>query len=211
MTLRVLVACEFSGKVRRAFRALGHEAWSCDLLPSDDNSVYHITGDVLTVLERKSSRWDLLIAHPPCTYMTNSGVCHLHKDTSRWPKLFEAARFFNTLMDAPIHRIAVENPIMHKYAKALIRDRHQDQVVQPWMFGHAEKKATCLWLKNLPPLVPTDNVKEQLNALPKSKAQRLHWLPPSKDRWKLRSETYQGIADAMASQWGSERQLKLAV
>jgi hypothetical protein len=129
-------------------------------------------------------------------------VTWLHKDPSRWAKLDEAAHFFKELLDAPIPHIAVENPIMHKYAKERIGGVKQTQVIQPWMFGHPEQKATCLWLKNLPPLVPTNNVKAEMDALPYNQRQRLHYLPPSADRWKLRSTTFQGIADAMAEQWG---------
>ena len=197
--MRVLVACEYSATVRDAFRAKGHAAYSCDLLPTDGDPAYHYQGDVFDVLD---SPWDLLIAHPPCTYMTNSGVVWLHKDPSRWEKLDEAAKFFKALLDAPIERIAVENPIMHKYAKERIGGIKQTQVIQPWMFGHMEQKATCLWLKNLTPLVPTNDVKEAMLALPDNQRQRLHYLPPSADRWKLRSTTYKGIAQAMADQWG---------
>jgi hypothetical protein len=194
--MKVLVACEYSGVVRDAFIKKGHDAVSCDLLPTDMQGP-HIQGDVLKILDKG---WDLMIAHPPCTYLCNSGVMWLHKDKSRWQKLEEAIAFFNVLRTADIPKIAVENPIMHKYAKAHIP--HQTQVIQPYMFGHPEKKATCLWLKNLVPLIETKNVKEEMLKLPKREAQRLHYLPPSKDRWKLRSTTFQGIANAMAEQWG---------
>lgn len=187
--MRVLVACEYSGRVRDAFIKKGHDAWSCDLLPTDAEGP-HIQGDVLNLLNQK---WDLMIAHPPCTYLCNSGVVWLHRDDSRWEKMRDGAKFFKLLMQANIPRIAVENPIMHKYAVEIIGKR-QDQVIQPWQFGHGETKATCLWLKNLPALMPTKIVS--------GREQRLHYLPPSKDRWKLRSTTYQGIADAMAEQWG---------
>ena len=196
--MRVLVACEYSGKVREAFRKKGHDAWSCDLLPADDNSPYHYQGDVSDII---NDGWDLLVGHPPCTYLCNSGVSWLHKDASRWDKMRDGAEFFKMLWDCDIPRIAIENPIMHKYAKNIIGSQ-QTQTVQPWMFGHAESKATCLWLKGLEPLIATNNVKAEWQSLPKKQAQRLHMLPPSKDRWKLRSETYQGIADAMAEQWG---------
>jgi len=196
--MKILVGCEFSGIVRSAFRNKGHNAWSCDLLESEDNSPYHIQEDLLSIL---NNGWELAIFHPPCTYLTNAGVCHLHKDKSRWDCMREGAVFFKALLDAPIPRIAIENPIMHKYAIEII-GRRQDQLIQPYMFGHPEKKATCLWLKGLPPLVPTNNVKEEMLLLPKNKQQRLHYLPPSKDRWKLRSMTYPGIAMAMAEQWG---------
>lgn len=197
--MRVLVGCEYSGRVRQAFRDLGHDAWSCDILPAEDCSEFHIQGDVIPLL---SEGWDLAIFHPPCTYLTNSGVCHLHKDESRWDKLDDGAAFFKLLLDAPIDKICIENPIMHKYAKERIGGVKQSQVIQPWMFGHAEQKATCLWLKGLPMLKPTNNVKEEMMLLPKNQRERLHYLPPGPDRWKERSRTYQGIADAMSIQWG---------
>lgn len=197
--MRVLVACEYSGKVRDAFRAKGHDAMSCDILPTDVDGP-HYQGDVRDII---NDGWDLMVAHPPCTYLTNSGVTWLHKDPSRWAKLDEGAAFFKSLLDAPIPRIAVENPIMHKYAKERIGGVKQSQVIQPWMFGHMEQKATCLWLKGLPLLKPTKDVKAEMMALPDNERQRLHYLPPSEDRWKKRSETFQGIADAMAEQWGA--------
>ena len=197
--MRILVACEYSGRVRDAFIRHGHEAMSCDILPTD-NPGPHYQGDVRDILD---DGWDLMVAHPPCTYMTNSGVTWLHKDPTRWAKLDDAAAFFKMLLDAPIEKIAVENPIMHKYAKERIGGVKQTQVVQPWMFGHMEQKATCLWLKNLPPLVPTNNVKAEMLQLPDNERQRLHYLPPSADRWKLRSTTYMGVAEAMANQWGA--------
>lgn len=197
LPLRVLVACEYSGTVRDAFAARGHDAMSCDMLPTDKPGK-HYQGDVRDVLD---DGWDLMIAHPPCTYMTNSGVTWLHRDPTRWAKLDDAAAFFRLLLNAPIPRIAIENPIMHKYAKERIGGVKQSQVIQPWMFGHMEQKATCLWLKNLPLLQPTNNVRAEMMNLPNNERQRLHYLPPSKDRWKLRSTTYQGIADAMAISW----------
>lgn len=196
--MKILVACEYSGRVRDAFVAMGHNAMSCDLLPSDSKGV-HYTGDVFDL---DLSEFDLMIAHPPCTYLSNSGVCHLHKDASRWPKMFDGAEFFRKLLEAPVKRIAIENPIMHGYAKKLIGGVQQSQVIQPWMFGHTEQKATCLWLKGLDKLKQTNNVRDQMMALPKRERERLHYLPPSKDRWKIRSTTYQGIANAMAEQWG---------
>lgn len=202
--MKVLIACEFSGTVRDAFLKRGHKAVSCDLLPSESDKGAHIQGDVLQVLDAK---WDLLIAHPPCTFLTNAGVTWLYnkdksKNEKRWADMKKAAKFFKKLLDAPIAKIAVENPIMHRYAKEII-GVSQTQVIQPWMFGHLEQKATCLWLKNLPPLETTKNVKEAMLKLPANERQRLHYLPPSKDRWKLRSMTFQGIADAMAEQWGT--------
>ncbi len=195
--MKVLVACEYSGRVRDAFIARGHDAMSCDLLPTDVAGPHH-QGDVFDL---DLSEFDLMVAHPPCTYLTNAGVTWLHRDPDRWAKLDDGAAFFKRLLEAPIPRICVENPIMHKYAKERIGGVKQSQVVQPWMFGHMEQKATCLWLKGLPPLQPTDNVKAEMMALPDNQRQRLHYLPPSADRWKLRSTTYQGIADAMAAQW----------
>ena len=184
--MRVLVACEYSGRVREAFRKLGHSAWSCDLLESEDGSVFHIQGDVVPVLR---SGWDLMIAHPPCTHLAVSGARHFAEKRESGLQQ-EALEFVRLLMDAPIERICIENPI------SIISShiRKPDQIIQPWQFGHGETKATCLWLKNLPLLAPT-NIVEGREA-------RVHHMPPSKDRWKERSRTYQGIADAMASQWG---------
>ena len=198
--MKVLVACEFSGTVRDAFIRKGHEAMSCDLLPTDAPGP-HYEGDVRDIL---GNGWDMMIGHPNCTYMSNSGVCWLHKDPTRWAKLDEAADFFNILWNANIPLIALENPIMHKYAKERIGGLKQTQIVQPWMFGHTESKATCLWLKGLKPLSESNNVKVEMMKLPDRERQRLHYLPPSPDRWKLRSTTYYGIADAMAEQWGNE-------
>jgi len=196
--MKVLVACEYSGRVRDAFAARGHHAVSCDLLPSDSPGKHH-QGDIMDILE---DGWDLMIAHPPCTYLTNAGVCHLHTDPDRWAKLEAGAAFFKVLWKCGIPKIAVENPIMHKYAIQRIGGKRQDQVVQPWMFGHLEQKATCLWLKNLPRLEPTNDVKEDMLKLPKNQRERIHYLSPGPERWKLRSTTFEGIAQAMASQWG---------
>lgn len=206
--MNILVACEYSGVVRRAFARRGHSVWSCDLLPSDDDSAHHIIGDVSTIINRG---WDLLIGHPPCTYMANSGVSHLVKkdpitgdiifNKQRYNNLIEATNFFLKLYNANVAKIAIENPIMHKYAKGLIGVQ-QSQVIQPWMFGHMEQKATCLWLRGLPLLQETSNVKKEMLELPSNVRQRLHFLPPSKDRWKIRSRTFDGIANAMAEQWG---------
>lgn len=198
--LRVLVGCEYSGAVRDAFAALGHDAWSCDILPTDVPG-QHIQGDVLSVV---NDGWDLAVFHPPCTYLSNSGVCHLHKDPQRWPKLFDGAALFKALLNCRIPRVAIENPIMHKYAKQLIGCGKPQQTIQPWMFGHMEQKATCLWLRGLMPLRETNNVKAKMMNLPDNERQRLHYLPPSEDRWKLRSTTFAGIANAMASQWGGD-------
>lgn len=195
--MKVLVACEYSGTVRDAFISKGHDAMSCDLLPTDSPGP-HYQGDVFDII---NDGWDLMIAHPPCTYLTNSGVTWLYKQQDRWKDLIDGAVFFRKLHEANIPKIAIENPIMHKYAKQIVGVQ-QSQVIQPWMFGHMEQKATCLWLKNLPLLQPTNDVKEEMMKLPKNERERLHYLPPSEDRWKLRSKTYDGIAKAMADQWG---------
>jgi len=196
--MRVLVACEYSGKVRDAFRRLGHDAVSCDLLPSDAGGP-HYEGSVFDIL---ADGWDLMVGHPSCTYLTNSGVCHLHTDPERWAMLDDAAAFFSALLNAPIPRKCIENPIPHKYALERIGHKYS-QIIQPYQFGHMEQKATCLWLEGLPPLEPTHDVKAKMMQLPKRERERLHHLPPGPERWKLRSETYQGIADAMAAQWGA--------
>jgi hypothetical protein len=181
--MRVLVACEYSGTVRDAFIARGHDAMSCDLLPTERPGP-HYQGRVQDVI---NIGWDLMIAHPPCTHLAVSGA--------RWWKdkqgeQAEALDFVRDLMDAPIPRIAIENPVS-KISTAI---RKPDQIVQPWQFGHGETKATCLWLKGLPLLVPTQVVD--------GREARIHKMSPSPDRWKERSRTYQGIADAMAAQWG---------
>lgn len=194
--MKILVACEFSGIVRGAFAAKGHDAWSCDLLPTEQPG-QHIQGNVLEVL---NDGWDMMIAHPPCTRLANSGVVWLKK-RDLWSELDEAADFFKQLLYSNIPSICIENPIPHKYAVKRIGQKYT-QLVQPYMFGHMERKATCLWLKNLPRLNETNNVKHGMLKLPKNQQQRIHYLPPSKDRWKLRSMTFSGIAQAMADQWG---------
>jgi len=187
--MRILVACEYSGRVREAFRKLGHSAWSCDLLPSEDDSHYHYTGDVFDILH--GNQWDMMIAHPPCTHLAVSGARHFPEKRADGRQQ-AALKFVRDLMDAPIERIAIENPISVISSKI----RKPDQIIQPWMFGHGETKATCLWLKNLPKLTPT-NIVEGREA-------RVHRMPPGPDRWKERSRTYQGIADAFAEQWGGQ-------
>jgi len=196
--MRVLVACEYSGRVRDAFIALGHDAVSCDILPTDAPGP-HYEGDVMDILHQD---WDLMIAHPPCTYLCNSGVRWLYEKEGRWEQMREAAKFFNDLQFAPIPRIAVENPVMHGHARELIGGP-ATQTVQPWQFGHMENKRTGLWLKNLPPLVETNNVKDAMKDMTYAEKNKIHYASPGKDRWKLRSMTYQGIADAMAEQWGT--------
>ncbi len=194
--MNVLVGCEFSGVVRNAFLARGHMTYSCDLLPAEDGSPWHLRGDVLDIIPDWD--WDLAIFHPPCTYLCGSGL-HWNKRRPGRDKLTEeAAAFFMALANAPIPRIAIENPI----GCMSTRYRKPDQIIQPWQFGHPESKATCLWLKGLPLLKPTA-------VLPKPESGR--WnnqtpsgqnkLGPSKDRWKERSKTYTGIAEAMAEQW----------
>lgn len=189
--MKILIACEFSGIVRDAFAKKGHDVWSCDLLPTERPG-NHIQGDVRDILDEG---WDMMIAHPPCTYLANSGVRWLYERPERWQKLKEAVEFFRVLLNAPIGRICIENPIPHRYAVKMI-GRKYDQLIQPWMFGVNESKATCLWLKNLPPLKPWITKK------PENVKQRIWKLPPSRDRWKERSRTYKEVAKAMAEQWG---------
>lgn len=184
--MRVLVACEFSGTVRDAFIAKGHDAISCDLLATE-NKGYHWTGDVFKCLEFHHYNFDLMIAFPPCTHLCVSGA-RWFRDKVTEQK--EAIGFFIRLISEPIQRIAIENPIGIMSTKY----RKPDQIIQPWQFGHGETKATCLWLKGLPKLMPTNIVEGREGKIWK--------MPPSKERWKLRSKTYQGIADAMAEQWG---------
>ena len=198
--MRVLIACEYSGKVRDAFIRHGHDAISCDILPTESEGPHYL-GEVEDILH--TEKWDLIIAHPPCTYLANSGVSWLHKDPSRWAMLDDGASFFKLFLNHPCDKICIENPISHKYAVERIGGKYT-QIVQPWMFGHPESKATCLWLKGLPLLKETNNVKEEMMKLPKNKRQRLHYTPPSKNRWKIRSETFEGLAEAMASQWGKQ-------
>lgn len=182
--MKVLVACEYSGVVRDAFAAKGHYAMSCDLLPSETPGP-HYQGDIRDIL---FNTWDLMIAHPPCTHLSVSGA-RWFKD--KLPEQAEALNFVRLLLEAPIARIALENPI----SIISSRIRKPDQIIQPWQYGHGETKATCLWLKGLPPLVPTDVVE--------GREARVHKMPPSPDRWKERSRTFTGIAAAMADQWGA--------
>ena len=182
--MRVLVACEFSGTVRDAFIRRGHDAVSCDLLPTDSPGPHH-QGDVRDTL---GDGWDLMIAHPPCTHLAVSGA-RWFKD--KLPEQSESLAFVRLLLAAPIPRIALENPV----SIISSRIRKPDQVIQPWQFGHGETKATCLWLKNLPKLAPTDVVE--------GREARVHRMPPGPGRWKLRSLTFHGVAEAMATQWGT--------
>ena len=220
--MRVLVACEYSGRVRDAFLAKGHDALSCDLLPTD-NPGPHYQGSVLDIL---NDGWDLMVAHPPCTYLTVAGM-HWTKRGLRDPQLTEdAMEFVQQLMNAPIPRKCIENPV----SIISTRIRKPDQVIQPYQFGHDASKATCLWLENLPKLVPTGFVEPRLVCCGKTVTDKyscpncngeskikMRWanqtdsgqnkLPPSKDRWKIRSETYLGIAQAMAEQWGGDQDI----
>ncbi len=199
--MKVLIACEFSGIVREAFIARGHDAWSCDLLPTEQPG-HHIQSDVLTVI---NDGWDMMIAHPPCTYLCVPGAHYLHTRPERWSAMIESAQFFGRLLDAPIERIAVENPVPHKYAGL----PPYSQIIHPWMFGHQANKRTCLWLKNLPPLMATDIRQfhgERYER--KSERQKARYGRWSNSKWYARgsandrSRTFQGIANAMAEQWG---------
>lgn len=193
--MKVLVACEFSGVVRDAFLARGHDAWSCDLLPSESNGRdRHFQTDVTHVL---GMGWDLMIAHPPCTHLAVSGA-RWFKDKQKEQQ--EALEFVKMLMNAPIEKICIENPV------SIISShiRKPDQIIQPWMFGHEATKTTCLWLKNLPSLIPTNIVEKGERHITKSGKSLPKWynLPPSENRWSIRSKTFEGIAEAMAEQWG---------
>ena len=207
--MRVLIACEFSGTVREAFRKMGHDAWSCDLRPAADNSPFHIQGDCLPVLH---DRWDLLIAHPPCTHLALAGNRWLKdhwvkrkKKPDRWhdgsakrAARDESVKFFRALLDAPIPLRCIENPMSQ--ASSLVAPK--DQTIHPWQFGHPEQKTTWLWLRGLPELVPTKNVHAEMMKLPKNQRERIWSMPPGPEREMRRSITFQGIADAMAQQWG---------
>lgn len=195
--MRVLIACEYSGTERDAFLAAGHDAMSCDLLPTETPGP-HYQGDVLDLA---AEPWDLVIAHPPCTYLSNSGVRWLYTEPNRWQHMLEAADFFRSMFTFNTPRLAVENPVQHKWAKLAHGMGDPTQTVQPWEFGHPETKRTCYWLRGLPPLIGTDNVKAEMDRLPKSLSNRIHYASPGADRWKLRSTSYAGIARAMADQW----------
>lgn len=190
--MKVLVACEYSGVVRDAFAALGHAAWSCDLLPSESPG-NHIQGDVLAVV---GEGWDLMIAHPPCTDLSVSGARHFAAKIMDGRQA-RALDFVACLMASPIARWCIENPVSIISSKI----RRPDQIIQPWQFGHPEQKATCLWLFGLRPLRPTQDVHATMMALPHRERERVHRMPPGPNRWKERSRTFTGIASAMASQW----------
>jgi len=184
--MRILIACEFSGRIRDAFISKGHEAVSCDLLPTEANGP-HILGDVRDILHLG---WDLMIAHPPCTHLAVSGARWFKNKTKEQE---ESLEFVRELMSAPIPMYCIENPVSVISSKI----RKPDQIIQPWQFGHGETKATCLWLRGLPKLRPS--------CIVAGREARVHKMPPSQDRWKERSRTYQGIANAMADQWGTKQ------
>lgn len=192
--MKVLVACEFSGIVRDAFLARGHDAYSCDILPAERERERHLQCRVEGVL---GGEWDLMICHPPCTHLAVSGARWFKEKATEQE---EALEFVRMLLDAPVGRIALENPV----SIISSRIRKPDQIIQPWMFGHPETKATCLWLKNLPPLRPTNDVRDQMAKLPQRDRARVHHASPGPDRWKERSRTLPGIAAAMADQWGEK-------
>lgn len=191
--MKVLIACEYSGRVRDAFIKIGHDAMSCDLLPTEVDGP-HYQGDLRDVL---NDGWDLMVCHPPCTHLAVSGARHFAAKLASGVQQ-EALEFVRLLLNAPIPRIALENPISIISSQI----RKPDQVIQPWMFGHGEVKATCLWLKGLPKLIPT-NIVEGREA-------RVHKMPPGPNRWKERSRTLEGVAAAMAEQWGDVRQMEIA-
>ena len=204
--MKVLVACEYSGRVREAMRNIGNDAWSCDLLESEDRSPYHIQDYVEELLKEP---WDLIVAHPPCTYLCNSGVRWLYEKEGRWEQMRQGAAFFVEIMKANSPKIAIENPIMHKYSKQELissgcaeygfkSDGNFNFSVQPWQFGDHEKKRTCFWTKGLEVLTPTSSLTA------KDAKNSCHFASPGPNRWKERSRTYQGIAKAIADQWGSE-------
>lgn len=206
--MKVLIACETSGTVRNAFLDRGHDAWSCDVLPSDDLTNRHIQDDALEVLKMES--WDMLmVAHPPCTRLCNSGVRWLHKAppgktlSEMWEQLDQGAELFSKLWNADVPRVAIENPVMHKYAKARIKNFEPfTQSIQPYEFAESIEaednisKRTCLWLRNLPPLIKTGTLTRE------TARHDIHNASPGKDRWKVRSKFHKGIAEAMADQWG---------
>jgi len=197
--MKVLVACEESQAVTISFRNAGHEAWSCDIQEcSGGHPEWHIKDDADKTLW--SQKWDLVIAHPPCDRLANSGVRWL-KERNLWEELYEACKFFNnfTLYGKFGHKIIIENPIQHKYARQYIPK--YNQIIQPYQFGHMEKKTTCLWLYGVPPLKETNNVHEEMMKLPYSERAKVHCCSPGPERAKIRSKTYSGIAQAMAEQW----------
>ena len=192
--MKILVACEYSGIVRDAFLRKGHETMSCDILDTESPGP-HYKGDVRDVLD---GSWDMVIAHPPCTYLANSGSRWLYEKPGRWGQMEDGAEFFKMFFgSAP--KVAIENPTIHRHAKEII-GRGSDQRLQPWMFGHLESKAVCLWLEGLPPLIPTNNVYDSMMELPSKERNKVWWMGSGKA--KERSRFFEGIAEAMADQWG---------
>lgn len=210
--MRVLVGCEFSGVVRRAFRERGHDAWSCDLLESEDKSEFHFCGYVEDHLD---DGWDMGIFFPPCTYILNSGCKHLYiggrrwnpdgseneRCMERWNEMKSGALFFKDCLNSKIPKVCCENPVMVGYAQKIVGQRWT-QKIHPWQFGHPESKATCLWLRNLEPLTETNNVYDAMMLLPRKERERIHYMSPGPGRGLERSRTFDGIGMAMASQWG---------
>jgi len=192
--MKIIIACERYGIIRDTFIKKGHDAFSCDIEPTEKEGP-HIQDDILNHL---NDGWDLMIAHPECKYLANSGVWCLHRDPQRWNKMIDAANFFKILLNAPIKKICIENPIQHKYALEII-GRKYSQTIQPWQFGEDASKRTCLWLKNLPNLIPTKIIKKEKYSNQTPSGQNK--LGPSVDRSIIRAKTYQGIADAMVEQW----------
>ena len=194
--MKILVACEYSGTVRDAFRKRGHDAWSCDILPTDSDPQYHLQQDVTELLAQE---WDMIIAHPPCTDLAVSGAAWF-EEKRKDGRQQASIEFFMKFANCDCPKLCIENPIgiMSTLWK------RPTQIIQPWMFGHTETKSTCLWLRGLPMLLPTNNVKHEMMLLPKNQRERMHYLPPTPDRGKIRSKTYVGIAQAMAEQWGAE-------
>lgn len=206
--MKVIVACESSGVVREAFRKRGHDAWSCDLLPADDGSEYHFQQDALEIIYDESHKWDLMVAHPPCTRLANSGVRWLSKPPKgktldqMWEEFHKGVEFYKAISNAPIPKKCIENPVMHRYAKKELGPIKR-QVVQPWWFGEEAFKATGFELCGLPYLIATNKLTPPKSGTEEHKAWSwIHLLPPSPERWKLRSRTFEGIAEAMAEQWG---------
>ena len=198
--MKVLVACEYSGTVRDAFRKLGHNAWSCDLLPTDADPTFHHQGDVYDML---NEQWDLIIAHPPCTALAVSGNAWYGEGKPKYQERLNSVEWTRKLYlrcKCASSKVCFENPVG---VLTRLGGLPKPNYVQPHMFGHPEQKKTGLILHNLPPLTATDDVYEEMMLLPDNERQRLHYLPPSPDRWKIRSTTFKGIADAMAEQWGS--------
>lgn len=204
--MRVLIACEYSGIERDAFTAAGHDATSCDILPSETPGQHH-QGDVRDLM---AEPWDLVIAHPPCTYLSNSGVRWLYTQPLRWQRTIEGAAFFREMFAFNTPRLAVENPVQHGWAKLAHGKGDPDQTIQPWQFGHPETKRTCLWLRGLPPLIGTDDMRQIMARLPRRESNRIHFASPGPDRGRIRSASYPGIARAMADQWGDPTPTEVA-